>query len=77
MSNISVETLKAFLQDEELQNEYRIKDGDINSIAINNNPHEQNMMIVLLREMVSQQSEKNTSRVAATRLNTILNSRLQ
>ena len=72
----SIATLKAFLQDEIIQEEYGITDADVAGASMTGNTHEANMMIVLLREMVNQHTDRNSSKSIATRLNTVLTSRL-
>ena len=56
----SITTLKAFLQDEIIRKEYDIKEEDIDGVSMTGNQHETNLIIVLLREMVNQHTNKNT-----------------
>ncbi len=72
----SITTFKAFLQDEIIQEEYGITDADVAGASMKGAMHEANMMIILLREMVNQHTDRNSSKSIATRLNTVLTSRL-
>ncbi|ALW86355.1 hypothetical protein AUC43_15430 [Hymenobacter sedentarius] len=72
----SITTLKAFLQDEIIQEEYGITEADVAGASMTGSTHESNMMIVLLREMVNQHTDRKPSKSIATRLYTVLTSRL-
>jgi len=70
-----VETLKIFLLDSELQEKYKIspQKGDVISMT----DVEDNVMIVLIKELINKQAEANSNNIAASQLNTLLDNRLK
>lgn len=76
MNNSSMDNrLKIFLKDPELRNKYNIAENTINSMTMTINK-EDDIMIILIKELILKQSEESTERIAATRLNQMLDNRL-
>lgn len=75
MTNPSLETFRAFLQDEAIQEKYSITDADIAAAGLFGKPGDQ-MMVVLIREMVNKFFESKSSKITANHLNVVLNNRL-
>lgn len=75
MTNPSLETFKALLQDKAIHREYNISDADIAEANLFGKPDDP-MIIVLIREMVNKHFEKASPTRIASHLNTVLNNRL-
>lgn len=76
MNNSSMDyRLKIFLKDPVLRNKYNITEDMIDSMTMTINK-EDDIMIILIKELILKQSEESTKRIAATRLNQILENRL-
>lgn len=76
MNNSSMDyRLKIFLKDPVLRNKYNITEDMIDSMTMTINK-EDDIMIILIKELILKQSEESTERIAATRLNQILENRL-
>ncbi|RYY34107.1 MAG: hypothetical protein EOP46_14465 [Sphingobacteriaceae bacterium] len=75
MTNPSLETFKAFLQDEAIRDQYGITDANVAVADLFEKPND-NMMVVLIREMVNKYFEHRSPKITANHLNTVLNNRL-
>lgn len=75
MTNPSLETFKAFLQDEAIKEKYGITDDYIAKASLIGKPDDP-MIVVLIREMVNKHFAKQSPRVIANHLNVILSNRL-
>jgi hypothetical protein len=69
------ETLKIFLQDPEIRDKYGISEELANKIEMTGS-HD-NIMIVMIRELISKQADMNSTNIAATQLISALNNRLK
>lgn len=67
--------LKIFLKDSVLRKKYNITEDMINSMSMTINKND-DIMIILIKELILKQSEERTERIAASRLNQILENRL-
>lgn len=75
----AIDRLKILLSDSELKKNYQISDEKIQSITMTPSSDElenEEMMIILVRELVKKQSEDIPNKTAASKLYTILDSRL-
>jgi len=76
MNNSSMDNrLKTFLKDTALRKKYNITEDMINSMTMVMNK-EDDIMIILIKELILKQSEESTESIAATRLNQMLEHRL-
>lgn len=76
MNNSSMDNrLKIFLKDPELCSKFKITEDMINSMTMTINK-EDDIMIILIKELILKQSEESTERIAATKLNQMLENRL-
>lgn len=73
------ETLKAFLQDEDLRKKlktaYKLKDEDIDNITMTSS--EKIIEIIIIKEMINKHSSKLTPNISAAQINNLLDSRLK
>ena len=76
MTNPSLETFKAFLQDDEIQEKYDISSSDVAGASMLGKQSETNMMVMLIREMVNKHTEGSTPKMTAAHLNKVLDNRI-
>jgi hypothetical protein len=72
---MQIETLKTFLSDPEIQAQYGIDKEKVKSITMTS--PENNIMVVLIKELIIKQAEANSNNIAASQLNTLLDNRLK
>lgn len=70
-----IETLKTFLSDSDLQEKYKISTTNVDEVTMTS--VENNIMIVLIKELIVKQAEANSNNIAASQLNTLLDNRLK
>jgi hypothetical protein len=70
-----IETLKNFLLDTELLEKYNIDTQQVQNITMTST--EDNIMIVLIKELIVKQAEASSNNIAAAQLNTLLDNRLK
>lgn len=75
MTNTSLETFKAFLQDEAIQEKYNITAEEIASAGLFGKPTDK-MIVVLIREMVNKYFDSKSTKITASHLNIVLDNRL-
>jgi hypothetical protein len=68
------ETLRIFLEDAELRKKYGISDELVNTVEMTG--EQSNIMIVLIRVLISKQADTNSTSIAASQLLSALNNRL-
>jgi hypothetical protein len=69
------ETLRIFLQDPEIREKYGISDEMANGIEMTGT--QDNIMIIIIRELISKQADMNSTNIAATQVISALNNRLK
>ena len=71
----TLETFKAFLQDEKIREKYELSDADVAVTNMMGKPGDK-MIVTLIREMVNKYAEVKSPRITASHLNTVLDNRL-
>lgn len=69
------ETLRIFLEDPIVREKYDISEEMANRIEMTGELD--NIMVIMIRELISKQSDMNSSNIAATQLISALNNRLK
>lgn len=75
MTNPTLETFKAFLQDEAIQEKYNITEEEVAAAGMFGKPTDK-MMVVLIREMVDKYFASKSTKITANHLNIVLSNRL-
>lgn len=75
MTNPSLETFKAFLQDEAIQQKYGLSEKDVAEAGLFPKPSDK-MIVVLIREMVNKYFDSKSTKITANHLNVVLSNRL-
>lgn len=71
----TLETFKAFLQDKEIREKYKLSDANVAISNMMGKP-EDSIMVTLIREMVNKYAEVKSTKITASHLNTVLDNRL-
>ncbi|MDJ0364838.1 hypothetical protein QMK33_06710 [Hymenobacter sp. H14-R3] len=75
MTNPSLETFKAFLQDEAIQQKYDLSEAIVAEAGLFGKPTDK-MIVVLIREMVNKYFESKSPNITAKHLSVVLSNRL-